>query len=224
MTSHPWAWRRRPFSWMRRWLVVAAKLPGWHVNLKNKGSRGGARGVPGGPLPLQILPGPPKIFRVMSCHYIEVLHRPLTAPLVANLAPPVAPPNENVWLRPWKEVNTKIHELKNRHEIHGGAGLRKKCTVYIFNLRLSRLCALEAYWGSPITGMANQSETMRHISYCVTAKSHITHMGTHEHHPISFLLTHIPCSARLTVHTVPRINMTNDRTLQCVYCIVMHVI
>jgi len=25
----------------------------------------------------------------------------LTAPLVAKLAPPVAPPNENVWLRPW---------------------------------------------------------------------------------------------------------------------------
>jgi len=24
----------------------------------------------------------------------------LTAPLVAKLAPPVAPPNENVWLRP----------------------------------------------------------------------------------------------------------------------------
>ena len=35
---------------------------------------------------------PPKIFLVTSCHCTEVLHRPLTAPLVAKLAPPVAPP------------------------------------------------------------------------------------------------------------------------------------
>jgi len=58
-------------------------------------NRGGARGVPEGALPPKSLPGPPsgslKIFRVVSCHCIEVLHRPLTAPLVANLAPPVAP-------------------------------------------------------------------------------------------------------------------------------------
>jgi len=32
--------------------------------------------------------------------FLKVLHRPLTAPLVAKLTPPVAPPNENVWLRP----------------------------------------------------------------------------------------------------------------------------
>jgi len=36
-----------------------------------------------------------------------------------------------------------------------------------------------------MTGVANQSETKSHIFYCVTAKSHIIHMGTHEHHPIS---------------------------------------
>jgi len=29
-----------------------------------------------------------------------IRHRPLTAPLVAKLAPPVAPPNQNVWHRP----------------------------------------------------------------------------------------------------------------------------
>jgi len=52
--------------------------------------RGGARGVPGGPLPPQNFAWPPKIFRVTSCHCIEVLHRPLTAPLVAKLTPPVA--------------------------------------------------------------------------------------------------------------------------------------
>ena len=57
-------------------------------------------GCQGGHCPPKILPGPPKIFHVTSCHCIEVLHRPLTAPLVAKLAPPVAPPNENVWLRP----------------------------------------------------------------------------------------------------------------------------
>ena len=59
-------------------------------------SRGGARGS----LPPKNFAWPPKIFRVTSWHCIEVLHRPLTAPLVAKLAPPVAPPNENVWLRP----------------------------------------------------------------------------------------------------------------------------
>jgi len=31
--------------------------------------------------------------------------------------------------------------------------------------------------------MANQSETKSLISYCVSAKSHIIHMGAHEHHP-----------------------------------------
>jgi len=33
--------------------------------------------------------------------------------------------------------------------------------------------------------MANQSKTKSHISYYITAKSHITHMGTHEQYPIS---------------------------------------
>jgi len=32
----------------------------------------------------------------------------LRAPLVAKLAPPVAPPNENVWLRPCCKIFTKI--------------------------------------------------------------------------------------------------------------------
>jgi len=53
-------------------------------------------------------------------------------------------------------------------------------------------------------GSANQSETKSDISYCVTAKSHIIHIGTHEHHPISSSLTHIPHG--------------NDRTLQTIYC------
>jgi len=43
-----------------------------------------------------------------------------------------------------------------------------------------------------IAGVANQSETKSHIScYCDIAKSHIIHMGTHEHNPVSFSLTHI---------------------------------
>jgi len=40
-------------------------------------------------------------------------------------------------------------------------------------------------------GVANQSDSKSHISYCVTAKSHIVHMGTHEHNAISSSLTHI---------------------------------
>jgi len=41
-------------------------------------------------------------------------------------------------------------------------------------------------------GVANQSETNNHISDCVTAKSHMIHMGTQEHHPISSSLKHVP--------------------------------
>ena len=67
-------------------------------------SRGGARGVPGGPLPPQNFAWPhsghPKIRSLSVGLFLKVLHRPLTAPLVAKLAPPVATPNENVWLRP----------------------------------------------------------------------------------------------------------------------------
>jgi len=84
--------------------------------------RGGARGVPGGPLPPKILPGPPsgppKIFCVTSCHCIEVLHRPLTAPLIAKLAPPVAPPNEKVWLHPCCESYNKRGKLQLRCSKH----------------------------------------------------------------------------------------------------------
>jgi len=40
--------------------------------------------------------------------------------------------------------------------------------------------------------VVNQSKTNSHISYCVTAKSHIIHMDTHEHHLISPSLTHVP--------------------------------
>jgi len=40
--------------------------------------------------------------------------------------------------------------------------------------------------------VANQSETKSHVFYCVTAKSRITQMDTHEHHLYSSSLTHIP--------------------------------
>jgi len=70
-------------------------------------TRGGARGVPEGalfPKNFAWLPsGPPKIFRMTSGGvglFLKVLHRPLTAPLVAKLAPP----NKNVWLRPWQQL------------------------------------------------------------------------------------------------------------------------
>jgi len=43
-----------------------------------------------------------------------------------------------------------------------------------------------------IAGVANQLETKSRISYCVTAKSHIIHMGAHEeHNPIFSSPTHI---------------------------------
>jgi len=58
-------------------------------------------GCQGGPLPLENFAWspqwPPQKF---SGLFLKVLQRRLAAPLVAKLAPPVAPPNENVWLRP----------------------------------------------------------------------------------------------------------------------------
>ena len=45
--------------------------------------------------------------------------------------------------------------------------------------------------GVYMEGVANESETKSHISYCVTAKSRIIHMGTHEHHTASSSLTRI---------------------------------
>ena len=51
-------------------------------------TRVGARGVPGGPTAPQNFAWPPQNFLGL---FLKVLHRPLTAPLVAKLAPPVAP-------------------------------------------------------------------------------------------------------------------------------------
>ena len=76
------------------------------------GGRGGARGVLGGPLSPKNFAWPPqwppKIFRLTSCHCIEVLHRPLTAPLVANWPLQWPPPNENVWLHPCIRSTSKF--------------------------------------------------------------------------------------------------------------------
>jgi len=71
-----------------------------------------------------------------------------------------------------------------------------------------------------IAGVDNQSETRSHVSYCVTAKSHIIHMGAHEdHNPISSSLTHI--SAQLDLL---QISHTTNNTMTELYkaFIVMH--
>jgi len=57
----------------------------------------GGGGAREGHCPPKNFAWPPKNF---SGLFLKVLHRPLTAPLVAKLDPPVTPPNENVWLRP----------------------------------------------------------------------------------------------------------------------------
>jgi len=69
-----------------------------------------------------------------------------------------------------------------------------------------------------VAGVANQSDTKSHISYCITAKNHIIHMmGTHERNP-SLPHSHTYfCLARFVV------NITNhqhdsDRTSQAIYC------
>jgi len=94
-----------------------------HLFLAIHPCRGEARGVPGGgtapPKFCLAPPVAPQIFRVTSCHCIEILHRPLTAPLVAKPAPPVAPPNENVWLRPCTPACQKqfLDKSTAQHEI-----------------------------------------------------------------------------------------------------------
>jgi len=59
-----------------------------------------------------------------------------------------------------------------------------------------RMWKVENHWFRSmclvIAGVANQSETKSHISYCVTAKSQIIYMvGTHEHLPIASSLIYI---------------------------------
>ena len=108
----------RWWSWAR--LCCIWKLPNRCYRplgaLKNtKGWKSGAElgGCQGGHFPPKILlgrpSGPPKIRYLSVGHFLKVLHRPLTAPLVAKPAPPVAPPNENVWLRPW--IQAQLMEL-----------------------------------------------------------------------------------------------------------------
>jgi len=59
------------------------------------------------------------------------------------------------------------------------------------NLQLCTCQAIELFKPSK-AGVANQSANKSHISYCVTATSHIIDMGTREHHPISSSLKHVP--------------------------------
>jgi len=85
----------------QRYLTGLSEISGFGCTLLEGAELGDARGANTPPKFCLVPPVDPKILRVTSCHCIEVLHRPLTTPLVAKLAPPVPPPNENVWLRPW---------------------------------------------------------------------------------------------------------------------------
>jgi len=64
--------------------------------------------------------------------------------------------------------------------------------------------------------VANQSNTKSHISYCVTAKSHIIHTGTHEHQP-SFPHSHTYLSSAKFIENITH-QHDNDRTLKAVCC------
>ena len=62
--------------------------------------------------------------------------------------------------------------------------------------------------------MADQSDAKNYICYCVIAKSHIIHLGTHGHHPISSSLSHL-CSARFIISI--KHQHDNDRTMQAIH-------
>ena len=64
-------------------------------------SRGGARGLPGGPLPPQNFAWPQKNFPrdVMPLHWRPT--QTIDSSPCCKTGPSSGPPNENVWLRPW---------------------------------------------------------------------------------------------------------------------------
>ena len=63
--------------------------------------------------------------------------------------------------------------------------------------------------------VANQQETNSHISYCVTAKCHIIHTGTHAYHTICFSNT-CHCSGTFIVNITHQHDY--DRTHQAICC------
>ena len=75
--------------------------------------------MPGGPLTPLNFAWPPQWPPNFSARrhatgvglFLKVLHGPLTAPLAAKLAPPVAPSNENVWLRPCTLIIPSVSEF-----------------------------------------------------------------------------------------------------------------
>jgi len=74
-----------------------------------------------------------------------------------------------------------------------------------------------------MAGVANQLETKSHIPYCVTAKSRIIHIGTHEHHPASSPHSHTYlCSAGFIVNVTHQHD--NERTLHAIYCDVCYLV
>ena len=78
-----------------------------------------------------------------------------------------------------------------------------------------------------IAGVANQSETKSHISYCVTAKSHIMYIIHHwAHMNISSSLPHSHayfCWPRFIVN-ITHHQHSNDRTLQGIHCYVCYLV
>jgi len=60
----------------------------------------------------------------------------------------------------------------------------KLCEYCHGELQKNRRLLTKTKFHQFIARVANQSETKSHISSCATAKSHIIHTSTHEHHPI----------------------------------------
>ena len=90
------------------------------------------------PLPSKIFAWPPQIFRVTSCHCIEDLHRPLTAPLVAKLAPPVAPQMKMSGSPPdFEYFNAKLFEFYvGQNSCFSGAEMFPALHVYCSSMFL----------------------------------------------------------------------------------------
>ena len=77
-------------------------------------------------------------------------------------------------------------------------------------------CLKCAHRARSTAGVANQLEMKSHISYCVTAKSHIIHKGIQKNYPIAYLRTYL-CSATFIVNVTPH-QHENNRSLPAIYC------
>jgi len=103
----------------------------------NSGSELG--GCQGGHCPPKFCLAPQWPSQNFSGLFLKVLHRPLTAPLVAKLAPPVASPNENVWLRPCVNYNVSNQHWTFSSNLYNESNVQNKFAFKCWSFHASNV-------------------------------------------------------------------------------------